>query len=44
MPKPRLGGPTGLPPTPFTVCHAYVVYDASGKFHMAINAVPVVLK
>ncbi len=36
--------PTGLPPIPFTVYHAYVVYDASGKFYMASNAVPLRLK
>ncbi len=39
-----LNFPTGLPPIPFTVHHAYVVYDASGRFYMASNAVPLRLK
>jgi hypothetical protein len=34
--------PANLPlPTGFTFHHAYVVYDASGRFFMASNAVPV---
>jgi hypothetical protein len=33
--------PSNLPlPAGFTFHHAYVVYDASGKFYMASNAVP----
>ena len=28
----------------FTFHHAYVVYDASGKFYMASNAVPLTLR
>jgi hypothetical protein len=31
-------------PSGFTFHHAYVVYDASGRFYMASNAVPVTLK
>ena len=31
--------PTGLPPSQFTLFHAFVVYDAQGKFYMASNAV-----
>ena len=29
---------------PFTVYHAYLVYDASGMIYMASNAVPLYLK
>jgi hypothetical protein len=37
--------PAGLPPLPgITFHHAYVVYDASGKFYMASNAVPLRLE
>ena len=37
--------PANLPlPSGFTFHHAYVVYDASGKFYLASNAVPLVLK
>ena len=37
--------PATLPlPAGFTFHHAYVVYDASGKFYMASNAVPLRLK
>jgi hypothetical protein len=37
--------PANLPlPSGFTFHHAYVVYDASGKFYMASNAVPLRLK
>jgi hypothetical protein len=37
--------PPNLPlPTGFTFHHAYVVYDASGKFYMASNAVPLRLR
>ncbi len=37
--------PAGLPSmTGFTLHHAYLVFDASGKFYMASNAVPLVLK
>jgi hypothetical protein len=37
--------PANLPlPPGFTFDHAYVVYDASGKFYMASNAVPLRLK
>ena len=33
--------PANLPvPSGLTFHHAYVVYDATGKFHMASNAVP----
>jgi hypothetical protein len=36
--------PTNLPVVPgFTFHHAYVVYDASRKFHLASNAVPLCL-
>jgi hypothetical protein len=37
--------PANVPlPSGFTFHHAYVVYDASGKIHMASNAVPLRLK
>jgi hypothetical protein len=37
--------PANLPlPWGFTFHHAYVVYDASGKFYMASNAVPLRLR
>ncbi|MEE2888062.1 MAG: hypothetical protein VX951_11595 [Planctomycetota bacterium] len=37
--------PAGLPALPpFTLHHAYVVFDRSGGFHMASNAVPLRLK
>ncbi len=37
--------PPNLPfPPGFTFHHAYVVYDASGKFYMASNAVPLRLR
>jgi hypothetical protein len=37
--------PSGLPAlNGFTLHHAYIVYDNSGKFHMASNAVPLTLK
>ena len=39
-----LNVPTGLPPIPFTVYHAYVVFDNTGRFHMASNAVPLRLR
>lgn len=37
--------PGNLPiPSGFKLYHAYVVYDRSGKFYMASNAVPLRLK
>ena len=37
--------PAGLPPLlGFTLHHAYVVFDNTGKFYMASNAVPLRLK
>ena len=37
--------PPNLPfPPGFTFHHAYVVYDATGRFYMASNAVPLRLK
>ena len=37
--------PANLPfPAGFTFHHAYVVYDASGRFYMASNAVPLRLR
>ena len=37
--------PANLPlPSGFTFHHSYVVYDASGRFHMASNAVPLRLR
>jgi hypothetical protein len=37
--------PANLPlSSGFTFDHAYVVYDASGRFYMASNAVPLTLR
>ena len=37
--------PANLPiPSGFTFHHAYVVHDASGRFYMASNAVPLRLR
>jgi hypothetical protein len=36
--------PTGLPPLPFTLYHACLVYDAAGRFYTASPAVPISLR